>query len=109
MARPLLQLQVAFINDPLKQSSDLTWTTIPDASIRLAGSGQPNGAPIMIRRGRQSEFASVEAGTMTLRLDNRNRDFDSEYTSSPYYPNVKPRKRLRLRASTDGGSTWRAL
>jgi len=107
MTRPLLQVQVAFANDPFTASASLTWTTIPDISIRLAP--QINGSPISIRRGKQSEFANVEAGTLTLRLDNRDRAFDSEYASSPYYPNVKPRKRIRVRASTDGGSTWRQL
>lgn len=43
-----------------------------------------------------------ETGTATLVLDNRNRDFDPTYASSPYYPNLRPLNRVWLREQFSG-------
>src|SRR5437016_1205716 len=43
-----------------------------------------------------------ETGTSTLVLDNRNRDFDPTFVSSPYYPNVRPLNRVWLREQFTG-------
>lgn len=44
-----------------------------------------------IRRGRQSEFDRTSAATLTLELDNRDREFDPEYN-----PDARPNKRIRV-------------
>jgi hypothetical protein len=59
---------------------------------------QVGGGPITITRGRQSELGRIEAGKLSLTLDNRARSFDSEFATSPYAPNIKPMKRIRVYA-----------
>ena len=44
-----------------------------------------------IRRGRQSEFDRTSAATLTLELDNRDREFDPEFN-----PDARPNKRIRV-------------
>lgn len=51
---------------------------------------------VSTRRGRSNESDSFSAGTATVTLDNRERDFDPSYVDSPYYPNVKPNRRVRV-------------
>ena len=54
-----------------------------------------------IRRGRSSELDTFSAGTASLVLNNDDRRFDPIYTSSPYYPDVVPMRRIRIRAVYD--------
>lgn len=58
-----------------------------------------------VSRGRTDEYDSYKAGTCTLELSNGDRRFDSTYTLSPYYPNVKVNRQVRLWA-TYGGTTY---
>lgn len=51
---------------------------------------------VSTKRGRSSESDTFSAGQATVVLDNRDRRFDPSYTGSPYYPNVKPKRRLRI-------------
>lgn len=53
---------------------------------------------------RSFELDRFQAGTMSFGLDNRKRRYDDTYTSSPYYPNVKPTRptRFRMQVATDG-------
>ena len=80
-----LEVSVAWGNNAL--DSSLTWT---DISQYVRG--------IAIDRGRSVVTERVRAGTGTLLLDNRDRRFDPLYGSSPYDPNVKPLKPVRVRA-----------
>ncbi len=106
MTRPTIQVRCAFANNPFVADSTLAWTDITsDVRIDPAQSG----TPIVVRRGRQNELGRIEAGTLSLTLDNRSRQYDSEYTSSPYYPNVTPMKRIQLRAQAPISGTWYAL
>jgi hypothetical protein len=41
-----------------------------------------------------NEFGDIDAATATITLDNRDRALDPEYTSSPYYPNLRPMNRV---------------
>jgi hypothetical protein len=87
---PSLIVEVAFTTNP--GSSSPVWTDI-SAYVRSAS----------IRRGRQRELDRINAGTCTLELNNTSRRFDPTNTSSPYYPNVLPMRRLRVRASHSSG------
>ena len=57
-----------------------------------------------VTRGRESELQDFDAGTATITLSNRDRAFDPTYSSSPYYPNVRPRNRCWLRAQFNGAT-----
>jgi hypothetical protein len=82
---PTLACEVAFTTAP---GAVPTWT---DVTSSLRG--------FTINRGRQYELGRFEAGTATVRLDNRTRAFDPTYATGPYYPNVLPMKKIRLSAT----------
>lgn len=92
---PQIQVLIAFPNAPFDAISGLVWTDISDSVIIDPTIG---GQPIAINRGRQYELDKIQAGTLTLTLDNRDRRFDPENTAGPYYPNVIPTKRIQVRA-----------
>jgi len=81
---PIVRVEIAFASNP-NQVPD--WVDVSDF-VR----------EIHIRRGRQHELGRFEAGTCTIALDNRDRRFEPEYASSPYYPNVVPMRRVRVSA-----------
>lgn len=83
---PTITVEVEFDTDPT--SAPVTWTDIT-AYVRT----------IQTRRGRQHDLARIEAGTCTLTLSNSDRRFDPTYTAGPYYPNVKPMRRIRILAA----------
>jgi hypothetical protein len=82
---PEFKVRVAFTTDPL--SSTPTWTDISQYARAMT-----------FRRGRNHELDRIEAGSLRLRLNNRDRRFDPSFTAGPYYPNVLPLKRVRLSA-----------
>jgi len=55
-------------------------------------------------RGAQRELQRVEAGTASLTLDNRDGRFTPFNIASPYYPNVLPMRRIRIRAVWDANT-----
>lgn len=67
------------------------WERIPLADIRS----------IDINRGRNRELDRFQAGRMTCVLDNRDRLYDPRYSAGANFGNVKPMKRIRLRAVWD--------
>ena len=84
--------------------------TVPALDVEVAFTSRPTEGPIWrtvvgdcrgfsSERGRPRELDRFAAGTCTVTLDNRDRDYDPEYTSSPLYPNVLPEKRMRILAS----------
>lgn len=56
-------------------------------------------------RGRQSELERTEPGKLNLPLDNSHGKYDTENTTSPYYPNVKPMRPVRVKIVV-GGNTY---
>ncbi len=85
----------------------------PVPIVELALLTKPTEAPIWLdvsdyceslsfRRGRQSPLESTGAGTGTLRLSNRDRRFDPRHTGSPYYGNLRPMRRGRVRVTHAG-------
>lgn len=57
---------------------------------------------VTAQRGRQYEMAQADAGKLQLELINTDGRFDPANASSPYYPNVLLRKRVRLRLALNG-------
>lgn len=95
MARPIIVVDIAFSTAPFVALALASWN---DVSSRVLLDPAMGGSPITIRRGRQNELGRIEAGRLTLTLDNRDRLFDSEYASGSFYPNVRPMKRIRVYA-----------
>lgn len=85
MAMPTTTVEVAFPTDP---GATPTWT---DVSAYLVG--------FSVHRGRPDELSGFNAGQATITFANEDRRFDPSYTSSPYYPNVVPMRRIRIRAT----------
>jgi hypothetical protein len=55
-----------------------------------------------VGRGTNHELDQPAAGKATITLDNRDRRFDPTYDAGPYYPNVLPMRRVRIRAAWMG-------
>lgn len=80
------------------------WTLASAASLSIAPAWSDITADVRdtgvrISRGKQSEIPTYASSSLSLTLDNRGRKYDPEYASSPLYPNVRPRKRIRVRAT----------
>ena len=83
-----LYAEIAFVNSPLTADASCTWVDVSDY-VRNAS----------IRRGRTTELSSYSPGTASIVLDNRDRLFDPSNSAGPYYGNLLPMKRIRIRAT----------
>jgi hypothetical protein len=95
VTRPDVEISVALGQSPFAASSTLVWT---DISADVLIDPAVGGGAITFRRGRQSELGTVEAGTLSLTLQNSARKYDPSNTSSVYFPNIRPMTRIRVRA-----------
>jgi hypothetical protein len=90
---------------------EMAFTTLPDdpnpAFVDLTDSVVAS-AGISIMRGRADEFAQVQPGTCALTLDNTAGWFTAGFNGSPYYPNVKIRRKGRV-TFRPAGVTWNLL
>ena len=91
MGRPQITVRIAFGSNPLDTP---VWTDV-SSYVRA----------ISMQRGRQRELDRIEAGTAHLTLSNQDGRFDPTNSSSPYWPNVKPARRINIRA-TWAGTTY---
>jgi hypothetical protein len=82
-----LSVRIAFASDPLDASP--SWTDI--TGVR----------EIHTKRGRNHELDRMEAGTLTIVLDNRSGNFWPKNTGGDYTPNVKNTKKISIRAYYD--------
>lgn len=83
-----IRAEVAFTTQPL--------ATVPaflDVSAYLAVS---DGRKVSITRGRSDEFAQVQPSRMSMVLDNSDGRFTPGLATSPYSPNVKKGRRIRV-------------
>jgi hypothetical protein len=85
---PTLTCEIAFGTDP---GTTPVWTDVSDRHITSR-----------IRRGRNHELDKVEAATSVTRLRDPDGAFDSTNLGSPYSPNVRPMRRMRVRATWEG-------
>ena len=81
---PTAIFEIAFEDNPALAPT--AWTVLTD---RLRA--------FDIRRGRKDELGVAEAGTMSAILSNDDRALDPTNASSPYFPDVEPMRRVRLR------------
>ena len=59
---------------------------------------------VSITRGRSRELDRYQTGVANITFNNQDRAFDPFYTSSPYYPDIKPRRNVTISTVT-GAST----
>lgn len=88
---PTLTVEAGFGSSPNTAISSITWTDI-SSYVRSFST----------QRGRSHELQPNAAGTATIRLNNRDRRFEPEYSMSPYYPNVLPLVPIRISATWNG-------
>jgi len=96
MANPTELVEIAFATTPDDPSP--TWVDVTQWVQVNSG--------ISITRGRQNEHGEISASTCTLTLDNADGRFTPDRSASPYYPNVKKGRRLRV-SVTDNAVTYR--
>lgn len=92
MVVPPIRCEMAFTttpNDPNPAYEDIT--------SKLSLSPGP-----VFTRGRADELATVQAGQATFTLDNTDGQFTAGLTSSPRYPNIKLRKKVRFSVRVPG-------
>lgn len=85
-------VEMAFGDQPLDTSP--TWVDV-SAYVRR----------VNINRGRSSELTRYSAGSARLELDNRDRRFDPEHSSSPYVNDLVPMVPVRVTAQYSTGTT----
>jgi len=85
----IFTVQMAFGDAPLDTSP--SWT---DVTTFVRG--------FDINRGRSSEFTTYGPGTASIVLDNRDRRFDPEHTTGPYYGDLNPMVPVRVQATYSG-------
>lgn len=95
MAALTVSVQVAFSTSP--DSTAPVWTDISQYVDLSEG--------ISITHGRNDPFGQVQPGRCEITLDNSDGRFTPGRSGSPYYPNVKMFRRLRVQV-TDGVTTW---
>lgn len=93
-AVPSVAVEVGFAANPLDALSSVAWTLIHDSTT----AAERRALDIATRGGRNHEMGSFEAGVAAILLDNTDRRFDPTYTAGPYGANVKPWRRVRIRA-----------
>jgi len=59
---------------------------------------------VSITRGRSRELDRYQTGVANITFNNQDRAFDPFYTSSPYYPDIKPRRNVTI-STVIGAST----
>lgn len=87
-----LTVEMAFGDPPLQTSP--TWTDVTTYVRKVD-----------INRGRSSEYSTYSPGTARIELDNRDRRFDPEHTSSPYVGDLVPMVPVRVTAQYSTGTT----
>lgn len=89
-------VEIAFTSSYSTPSTARVWTDVTDYAELEDG--------IEIGRGRSDERSQADASTLSLTLDNRDGRFTPDLASSPYYPNVKIGRPIRVTATPPGGS-----
>lgn len=81
-------VQIAFASDP---GDTPVWEDVSEYLERFT-----------VHRGRADELSPFSAGTAQITLANEDRRFDPTYEDSPYWPNVVPMRRVRVRSAWEG-------
>lgn len=93
---PDVVVEIAFNAGYNTPDASRTWTDVSDY-VELEDS-------IGIGVGRQDERSTADANSLTLALDNTDGRFTADRAASPYYPNVKIGRPIRVTATPPGGT-----
>lgn len=85
MARPTYLIQLGLTSAPSVANASVSWTDISSQVIDFSWSG-----------GKEHALNQVERSECSITVNNNTRAFDPTNASSPYYPNLKPRNRIRI-------------
>lgn len=96
MTAPAVTVEIAFGSGYSTPAASRTWTDVTAYLETEQG--------INIARGRTDELSQASPSTLALTLDNRDGRFTPERSGSPYYPNVKIGRPVRVTTTPDGGS-----
>jgi len=92
MTLPTVITRIAFASEPMADAP--SWTTLSGQDVMR----------FQTRRGRNHELDRVQAGIATFILNNDNDKYWPDLTTGPYYDNIKPGKRVNIRATYDGNT-----
>jgi len=98
---PDVKVEVAFNAGWSTPAASRTWTDI-STYVDIGDTG----SPIVINGGRGDELSTTDANNLTLVLDNSDGRFTPGKASSPYYPNVKLGRPIRVSVSTLPNGTF---
>lgn len=106
----LAKVEIEFPDPSIKSNWGSPGTMWGDTTFAWAGEGTFVNVGEWVRsartsRGRAHELGRVEAGVTTADIEDDDRRFDPVNTTSPYHPDVRPGRRLRLTAMRDGRPT----
>jgi hypothetical protein len=97
VSKPAIKVEIAFNAGYSTPAASRVWTDVTAYVL-------PVHAPVQITRGRANELASVDASTLTLTLKNSDGRFTPGRAASPYYPNVKLNRPIRVTSTPVGGA-----
>lgn len=89
---PQLAVLADFTNATIAPPSAPAWTDITDKVRELT----------IKPTYRQNALDRFETGTLSMILDNNERDFDPTYAASPFFPYVRPMTRFQVQATWSG-------
>lgn len=92
MASPVVVVEIAFTTTP--DATVPVWVDVTKWTRAIEG--------ITINRGRQDEYSQVQPSNVTFTLINSDGRFTPGLTTSPYYPNVKKGRRMRVSVIHNG-------
>lgn len=93
---PRCRVEVAWETPPRTRPAPEEWTRVDDALAEELDEHNPTLRALTVRRGAPAKIPDVEAGDATAVIDNRSRALDPANASSPWAPNVRPRRRIRF-------------
>jgi hypothetical protein len=93
---PDVQVEIAFNAGVRTAAASRVWTDVSDYAELDRG--------VDIDAWRADEFSTCDANTLRLTLDNRDGRFTPGRAASPYYPNIKIGRPIRVTATPVGGS-----
>jgi hypothetical protein len=96
MTRPALKVEVAFNAGYNTPAASRTWTDVTAYTLIVDG--------IDITHGRGDERSQADANSLRLVLNNKDGRFTPGLATSPYYPNVKLGRPVRVTSTPSGGS-----